>query len=179
MNSKADIIKELEQSFGAMAEYIASLSQTQFEYHAEGKWSAGQHLDHLIKSIKPINKFLYLPQWYFTLRMGKMNRPPRTYEALSQRYYEKLKMGGKAPAPFIPPEIPYSMATEKIKEYRIQLKRLIRHLKRKSEKDLDSLLLPHPLLGKLCLREMMYFTVLHTRHHLQHAQTGTEAEKGN
>jgi len=34
-----------------------------------------------------------------------------------------------------------------------------------SEEDLDKLILPHPLLGKLTLREMMYFTIYHVQHH--------------
>jgi len=34
-----------------------------------------------------------------------------------------------------------------------------------SEQDLDELILPHPLLGKLTLREMMYFTMYHVLHH--------------
>ena len=31
--------------------------------------------------------------------------------------------------------------------------------------DLDAVLLPHPLLGKLTVREMLFFTVYHVQHH--------------
>jgi hypothetical protein len=34
-----------------------------------------------------------------------------------------------------------------------------------SEQQLDLLILPHPLLGKLTLREMIYFTIYHAGHH--------------
>ena len=34
-----------------------------------------------------------------------------------------------------------------------------------SEKQLDTFILPHPLLGKLTLREMLYFTIYHAEHH--------------
>jgi hypothetical protein len=34
-----------------------------------------------------------------------------------------------------------------------------------SESDLDTYILPHPLLGKLTLREMLYFTTYHVQHH--------------
>ena len=34
-----------------------------------------------------------------------------------------------------------------------------------SEQDLDSHILPHPLLGKLTFREMLYFTIYHVQHH--------------
>jgi hypothetical protein len=33
------------------------------------------------------------------------------------------------------------------------------------ERKLDSLQLPHPLLGKLTVREMLLFTLYHQRHH--------------
>jgi hypothetical protein len=33
--------------------------------------------------------------------------------------------------------------------------------------DLDRYLLPHPLLGKLTLREMLFFTLYHNYHHVQ------------
>ena len=34
-----------------------------------------------------------------------------------------------------------------------------------SEKDLDNYILPHPLLGKLTIREMLFFTIYHVQHH--------------
>lgn len=34
-----------------------------------------------------------------------------------------------------------------------------------TEQDLDTVLLPHPLLGKLTVREMLYFTIYHAQHH--------------
>ena len=34
-------------------------------------------------------------------------------------------------------------------------------------KDLDVYILPHPLLGKVTLREMLYFTIHHNEHHLE------------
>jgi hypothetical protein len=42
-------------------------------------------------------------------------------------------------------------------------------LKKFSEDDLDSIRLPHPLLGKLTVREMLYFAVYHVGHHHRQA----------
>ena len=33
------------------------------------------------------------------------------------------------------------------------------------EKDLDFYVLPHPLIGKLTLREMLFFCIYHVQHH--------------
>ncbi len=34
-----------------------------------------------------------------------------------------------------------------------------------SDKNLDKVLLPHPLLGKMMVRELLHFTYFHTDHH--------------
>ena len=33
------------------------------------------------------------------------------------------------------------------------------------EEDLDNYILPHPLIGKTTIREMLYFTIYHVQHH--------------
>ena len=38
--------------------------------------------------------------------------------------------------------------------------------------DLDKYVLPHPLLGKVTLREMLYFTIHHNEHHLELLKAG-------
>ncbi len=35
-----------------------------------------------------------------------------------------------------------------------------------NDRNPDRTLLPHPLLGKLTVREMLYFTIYHVEHHL-------------
>ena len=34
-----------------------------------------------------------------------------------------------------------------------------------SEDDLDLYVIPHPLMGKLTFREILYFTIYHVKHH--------------
>ena len=46
-----------------------------------------------------------------------------------------------------------------------EVEALCSRLERMDEKQLDAYLLPHPLLGKLTLREMLYFTIYHVEHH--------------
>lgn len=47
----------------------------------------------------------------------------------------------------------------------MNLRRLCASLDSFTEKELDQYVLPHPLLGKLTLREMMFFTIYHVQHH--------------
>jgi hypothetical protein len=46
-----------------------------------------------------------------------------------------------------------------------EIKWLSEKLDKFTEEELDKYILPHPLLGKLTIREMMYFTIYHVLHH--------------
>lgn len=83
------------------------------------------------------------------------------------KYKAKLAAGGKARGPFIPPVILFENKESLIKQYLLQKEKLISKIKRQSEEELDLYILPHPLLGKLTLREMLFFTIYHNRHHLE------------
>ena len=45
------------------------------------------------------------------------------------------------------------------------IKTLNEKIERLSEQDLDKYMLPHPLIGKISIREMLYFTIYHVQHH--------------
>ncbi|NJN42333.1 MAG: DinB family protein [Flammeovirgaceae bacterium] len=129
----------------------------------DGKWSIAHNIEHLILSAKPVSLAFSLPK--FLLRFfGKPNRAGRVYDEVVNRYLQRLDQGGKAPAQFIP--------SRKIKTREVLLDRfqrahekLVKNISGHSEADLDRYVLPHPLLGKLLLREMCFFTIYHIHHH--------------
>jgi hypothetical protein len=166
IQQKSEIKAGLESSFQKMVQFIESLDKHGFEDNPNGKWSAGQQLEHLIKSVKPLNQVFLLPKFIFPMIFGKMKRTGRTYEELLDKYHEKLKKGGQASSPFVPVVIKFEERTQKLTQFKNHLSKLIRHLDSMSDRQLDTLILPHPLLGKVSLREMMFFTIFHTEHHL-------------
>ena len=104
---------------------------------------------------------------------GKTNRPSKTYDELVTKYKAKLAAGGRASGPFIPPLSILKKKDELMKKYTEQKQKLISKIEKQSEKDLDVYILPHPLLGKVTLREMLYFTIHHNEHHLETARSRT------
>ena len=86
---------------------------------------------------------------------------------LVTKYKIKLAAGGKASGPFIPSAINFEKKEELIKKYKEQKQKLIAKIEKQSENDLDVYILPHPLLGKVTLREMLFFTIHHNEHHLE------------
>lgn len=166
IRNKPQIISALNENVDAFNNYIAPLTKEQFEVCPNGKWSAGQNLDHLIRAIKPLQLAYGLPKFALRILFGKTNRPSKTYDELVAKYKAKLAAGGRASGPFIPRFIGFEKKGELIKKYTEQKQNLISKIEKQNEKDLDVYILPHPLLGKVTLREMLYFTIHHNEHHL-------------
>lgn len=167
IQDKPQIISSLNEKVDAFNDYVLPLNKEQFESTPNGKWSAGQNLDHLIRAIKPLQLAYRLPKLALLILFGKTNRPSRTYDELVTKYKTKLAAGGKASGPFIPPVIGFEKKEELIRKYATHKQKLITKIEKQSERDLDSYILPHPLLGKVTLREMLYFTIHHNEHHLE------------
>jgi hypothetical protein len=97
--------------------------------------------------------------------VGKANRPSRTYNELVKKYQGKLHQGGKAPKRFAPEKARWDQKQQLMEDLKREVTTLNKRLKKYSEASLDELILPHPLLGKLTLRAMLYFTIYHAGHH--------------
>jgi hypothetical protein len=167
IQTREEIIFSLEEKINSFNSYITSLNKEQFEKSPQGKWSAGQNLDHLIRAVKPLQLAFSLPKFILKVKFGKSNRPSKTYEQLVEKYKSKLAAGGTASGPFIPPEISFQKKNRLLNSYNKQKSKFVRKIRRQKETDLDKYILPHPLLGKLTLREMLFFTIYHNQHHLQ------------
>lgn len=163
---KQEIIVELKIKVDNFNSYIATLDKRKFEVTPDGKWSAGQNLEHLIRSMKPLKYAYGLPKFMLRLLFGKANRPSRSYDELVAKYKRKLKEGGRASRAYIPPVIDFDRKEKMIRNYQQQASRLIKIIRLHKEAELDKYILPHPLLGKLTLREMLFFTIHHNEHHL-------------
>jgi hypothetical protein len=130
-----------------------------------GKWNPAQQLDHILRSVGPVHLALGLPKWFLRMAFGKPNRSPRSYEEVVWRYQDKLAAGGRASGRFVPPPKPAHSVERMSTDLRKLISKLSTRVGKWSESELDSLLLPHPLLGKLSVREMLYFTAYHVEHH--------------
>ena len=66
---------------------------------------------------------------------------------------------------YIPKQISIDKKERLIKQLNNTVDKLIDKLNQKSEEELDTIFIPHPLLGKITLRELYYFTIYHILHH--------------
>lgn len=167
MEDKKFIAGLLQVHADSFIQFVNRQSEESFTKSINNKWSVGQNVDHLIRSLSPVNQALLLPSFVLRFAFGKPNRPGRTYQQLVDRYHVKLAAGGTASGRFIPPVVSWEPKSKSLDEFKHQANRMIKRMASWSENQLDHYLMPHPLLGKITLREMLFFSAYHIKHHLQ------------
>lgn len=164
--SKERLLTELEQHHTSFKEELHSLDPSAYDFCWKGKWTAGQQLRHIQLSVKPVVLALRLPRFMIQWKFGLANRSSSTYDGLVQKYLRALDgMLAEAPRAFQPPEEKHKSSGQLFSEYEKTLDNLLKQVQKITDKDLERYVLPHPLIGKLTLKEMLYFTVYHVQHH--------------
>jgi DinB superfamily len=160
-----EIQQKLIENHRRFTDYMESLPDDVFGISRNGKWSPGQHLDHIRRSVQPLALGFRLPKWLIKMIFGRSNRTGRDYNELVKKYTQKLAEGGRASGRFIPKEVGHTHRKKLISSLNTNVQSLARNLNKFSESELENIVLPHPLLGKLTIKEMMYFTIYHAEHH--------------
>jgi hypothetical protein len=163
--TQTEIATRLRDDHKRFAVMISSQSDEDFERSADGKWSAGHQLDHIYRSIKPLRTAVKLPGFVPRLLFGRPKDPSRSYEEVVARYNEKLAAGGKAIGGFVPKAVEVGHRNRLLIKMTDTVESLARSVEKMDEEKLDRVQLPHPLMGKITLREMLHFTIYHVGHH--------------
>jgi len=113
---------------------------------------------------------LKLPKFTLQAMFGKPQKPSMPYEELCKIYRNEIAKGAQASGRYLPnQENPAEKVDEKKKEYLNQFSKasseLVSAAERWDENELDQYQLPHPILGKLTIREMLFFTIYHNLRH--------------
>ena len=170
--NKDEIIKELDHTFQEVSQMVTVLGDDEFYRNGGLKWSAAENLDHLIRSTKALASALKMPKLALYASFGKANRPSRTFQELMDRYQSKLKQGAKATGPYIPENTKAISKADLLESWQgIRAKFNNRLSKNWTEDQLDKSIVPHPLLGKMTMRKMMFFTIYHNLHHLKNIKS--------
>ena len=163
MNRTA-LISELKSNHQAFIEYLDALGKDKFEFRKGQKWTAGQEMDHIIKSTLPLSQILN-SKALLASKFGKIDRNPVSYDELVDLYHKELEKGGKAFGQYLPDEISWGQKDEMTNQLSEIVESIIGALDNYSDKELTEFFLPHPLIGKLTVLEMLYFAIYHVQHH--------------
>lgn len=168
-STKQEIIDATNHVYQLVHDFILDLDTDAFLFVPQQKWSINLQLDHLIKSSQPVATALNLPKITFRA-FGIPNRDSKSYDEVVAMYHAQLKEGAKATKKYIP-EVSNTSKEELLALWlKIGNKLSERIDKQWSEDQLERYLLPHPILGKLTVREMLFFTIYHTLHHYKSIQ---------
>ncbi|MEO5890243.1 MAG: hypothetical protein ABIQ31_08320 [Ferruginibacter sp.] len=163
--TKQLIIRELSERHVIFVNYVLSLSYKEFMFSFQNKWTAGQQMDHLCRATAILPLAFTIPRFITSLIFGQAKRAPVEYDELVTKYLLRLEKGAKANAVFIPKKIPYGYRIDLADKLLKKVSKINAAIDLISEKDLDLAVLPHPILGKITYREMLYFTMYHVNHH--------------
>jgi DinB family protein len=170
----------VQQSEGSLAFWHAFDTNAFFQ-KIGASWSPADTVRHLIKSTRPVITALKTPKIVLRMMFGTPRRTSVSYDELRTRYLTALAEGGRA-GRFAPSR----RADTNLAVWREQIMRDFTHVNRNlgsaiarwPDRTLDQVQLPHPFAGRFTVRELLFFTLYHQRHHIAVVQRRL-AERNN
>lgn len=167
IHNRKEIIEGLKTNYQKVLNFVEPLNEPQLNYKPSPEiWSIAENLQHLILSSNPVATSLAVPSvvlWVFGL---PKSRPSRAYQQLIVDYQQALEQGFQAPSEFIPRASKNKQGL--IEAWQRMENKLVRRVNNLwQEAQLDKYLVPHPSLGKITMRELLFFTVYHAEHHFK------------
>lgn len=166
--TKERIFEGLQESFHIVDQSISSLAPGECRVGFAGKWNTAEQLEHLQLSNEAVLKALHLPKTQLRQMFGELGRAGQNFNELKARYLQVLQEKAiKAPPKFQP----QSVTTETLNEAQQAWNELAVGFSEVAaqwgEEELDTYVIPHPAMGNLSVREMLFFIIFHNAHHLR------------
>ena len=170
------LVAALKTAENSVAEFFGTLTPAQAALRVDEAWTPSEHLAHLNIAVSAVARGMGIPRWILRLRFGWYhNGSSRTFSALREDYLSRLAQGAGASGRFVPQREDLTEAEAATHQAGLLARwhrvnhRLRLALAGWSERDLDRVRLPHPILGKITAREMVFFTIYHAGHHVASA----------
>jgi len=168
MHSKPELIQTLQSQGLELQTLLSSVDTAHFFDGSSENWSVAHHALHLANAARRVALGLNTP----AALSPREPLPSRDFDALKAAYLETLAntpsetlrtMGGRTTLEdFTEPE---AYKVQVISSWNGAVHGLIAALDAFPEENLEATALPHPLLGPISTREMLFFTVYHNTHH--------------
>src|SRR5688572_13228272 len=172
IHSRNEIILALKDSARHVQDWFHAQPVEGFFTRQAEAWSASDNVDHMIKAIKPITKAMKLPKMALQTLFGKPVNQSRVYQEICTIYSDEIAKGAKAGGSFLPlqedPDNPEEKKAELLERLSLEMDKLISAIEKWQEMELDEVQLPHPIIGKITIREMLFFTIHHNLRHASH-----------
>lgn len=173
--ARETLVRALTQTEAEVAAFFGAIAPEEFVAHPGAAWSPAEHLDHLNIAVSATARGFSMSRLLLRVRFGSSRRPARTFEQLREDYLARLGAGAGATGRFVParePADPAPVETQRrlLARWQRVNERLRNALATWTERDLDRLRFPHPILGRIPARELIFFTIHHGPHHIAAAR---------
>ena len=170
----ADLSARIGEVRDELASWFVGVPPDDLFRRAPGAWSPLDDLRHLVRVNAALVKGLGYPAPVLRVRFGRPAREPWSYERLVVVYDAILSTGVRSPALFEPRGAAVvdreAYRARVLEQWRSVNGELLGRVDRLTERRADRTCLPHPALGLLSPREMLFFTIHHDLHHLEVAK---------
>jgi hypothetical protein len=170
------ILNALTEAEHAVADFFTSLASDEWSLRVGSAWTPAEHLNHLNTAVSAVARGFGMSRWLLRIRFGTARRASRPFDVVRAEYRARLAAGAGASGRFVPvrAELSTDQQALRLQELLARWQRVNQRLREAvlewSERDLDRIQLPHPILGKLTAREMLFFTIYHDHHHVAATQ---------
>ncbi len=177
--SRQEIREALLEQRREIAAYLATFHDEAF-FAAQGEhWSPAGHLRHLNKSVAAVAGGVKQPR-IALLAFGRSSAGSREYGEIVALYRAALEAGAEAgpygPSDSVPDLTPEVWRRQIMQRWEDSCRRLAKAVLGWSEPQLDVYRLPHPLIGRLTLRELLWWNLYHNLHHARRIAERAEGD---
>lgn len=161
--NKSEIVVNLNTAHSAFWETAIQLPNPTISVN--GKWSVCQNVQHITIALLRVSNFLALPKFRIKSDYGLSERVSTNSESMFKLFRNSLEKGVNTTEAFMPEANLETSFKELVKQGNDRLGMFISNLKNWSEEELEMYNCPHPVFGKMTVREILYFTIYHAQHH--------------
>lgn len=172
-HTRDEMVKAFSAEHAAVHQFFDDIPLDRFFVADGDAWSPAQHLVHLWLSSKPIVLLLSLPKLALRLRFGKAAAPRGSLAAVRTEYMRIADAGQAIATGDFVPRVKGTDAAEKariLEKWQDVGQQIEAVLPKWHDDDLDKLGAPHPLIGKMTVRDLLFFTLYHNLHHIRDVQ---------
>ncbi len=171
--NKEEMLAAFKAEHQMVYDFFVAIPADHFFSAPDGVWTPADNLVHLTVSCKPLVMGMKLPKLALRMRFGKPDKPSRSLAAVRSEYiHVALAGGGVATGQYVP-QVKATTAAERSKildRWQKVGRDMEKTLAKWEDADLDTIAVPHPLLGNMTLREILFFTLYHNLHHVRDVQ---------
>ena len=161
--NKSDIITHLQAAHTSFWDTASQVPNPTISIN--GKWSVAQNVQHINIGLSRIDAYLELPKSTIEAKFGLSNRNSKSQVIMTKVFGNAFENGVQSTESFLPEENLQTRIEILNSQGKQFLKALIENLQNWSEEELEKYNCPHPFLGKITVREILYFTIYHVQHH--------------